>query len=178
MDPATSTLIGHSLGAMVVTAIAATVPCRGVINVDQSLRLADFQSGLQQLKPLLYGDDASFRSAMAMIFDSLRGPLPEGETQRIESMRRSDREVVLAAWDAILQSSAEELNQKVNAVVGSISVKYLSLHGIDPGDSYPLWLGSVIRSASCEVWPNHGHYPHLVDQARFVARVNEFVAAA
>ena len=28
------------------------------------------------------------------------------------------------------------------------------------------------------VWPDHGHYPHLLDPERFLARVTEFAARA
>lgn len=28
--------------------------------------------------------------------------------------------------------------------------------------------------ATVELWPNHGHYPHLVDSARFLKRVRSF----
>jgi hypothetical protein len=28
-----------------------------------------------------------------------------------------------------------------------------------------------------DVWADHGHYPHLVDQARFLQRLAEFEAA-
>ena len=42
-------LVGHSLGGMVVTAYAAMFPCRGVVNVDQSLALAGLQHSLRQI---------------------------------------------------------------------------------------------------------------------------------
>jgi pimeloyl-ACP methyl ester carboxylesterase len=175
--PAESVLIGHSLGGMVASAFAASVPCRGVINVDQPLKLAEFQGGLQQLEPLLRGDQAAFDSAIAMVFSSMVGPLPAGELARIDACRRGDQNVVLGVWDAVLTSTPAELDALVESVVGSIDVPYLSLHGIDPGDAYEQWLSTVLPQAFFEVWPDHGHYPHLVEPQRFVTRVNEFVAA-
>jgi pimeloyl-ACP methyl ester carboxylesterase len=45
------------------------------------------------------------------------------------------------------------------------------LHGIDPGPDYAGWLRARVPDAMVEVWPDHGHYPHLVDPERFVARL-------
>ena len=88
-------LVGHSLGGTVVTAYAAAFGCHAVVNVDQPLDLAGFQTGLQQLAPMLRGDQASFEAAITMVFDSMRGPLSEAEQARIDSIRRPDQDVVL-----------------------------------------------------------------------------------
>lgn len=39
-------VIGHSLGGVVASAVAAISPVRGVINIDQPLRLSGFKAGL------------------------------------------------------------------------------------------------------------------------------------
>ncbi len=63
------------------------------------------------------------------------------------------------------------------ALAGAVKVPYLSLHGIDPGPEYAPWLTRLVPTATVEVWPEHGHYPHLVDQARFLQRLHDFEAA-
>ncbi len=176
-DPATTVLIGHSLGGTVVSAMASVSSVRGVINVDQSLDLAGFQAGLRQLQPLLEGDADAFRSAISMVFDSMRGPLSSTETVRIEALRLPIQDVVLAVWSPVLQGSLDDLNALVGAMAQAIGAPYLSLHGIDPGPTYEGWLEALIPTASVEVWAEHGHYPHLVDPSRFVARVNDFVSS-
>jgi pimeloyl-ACP methyl ester carboxylesterase len=175
--PSDTVFVGHSLGGMVVSAIAATGQCRAVVNVDQPLQLAAFQAGLQQLEPMLRGDTAAFQAAIAMVFDSMRGPLSATETARLESLRSPEQQVVLGIWDLVLTSPAADLVATVDAIVGAITVPYLALHGIDPGAAYVDWLRTAVPSATVEVWADHGHYPHLVDPARFVARVNSFVAS-
>ena len=45
-----------------------------------------------------------------------------------------------------------------------------------PGVEYATWLKSVVPTATLEIWPEHGHYPHLVDPQRFLDRVREFEA--
>src|SRR5215203_5233032 len=88
-------VIGHSLGGVVASAYAAVARPRAVINVDQPLRLAAFKDALGQLEPMLRGDEASFRTAMDMIFESMWGPLPAAEIARIGALRDARQDVVL-----------------------------------------------------------------------------------
>lgn len=167
-------LVGHSLGGAVVSAYAAGGPCRGVVNVDQPLLLAGFKETLAQLEPLLKGTPDEFQGAIGAVFDQMAGPLAGPERRRVDQLRRADREVVLGVWDLVFTASSDELDAVVDGVVGAISVPYLSLHGIDPGPDYADWLTSRVPTSTVEVWPDSGHYPHLIDPQRFVARVVEF----
>lgn len=169
-------LVGHSLGGAVVSAYAAGGPCRGVVNVDQPMALSGFQSVLGQLQPMLTGDEAQFQGAISAIFDDMVGPLDAAERWRVDHIRDADQDVVLGVWDLMFTATASELDAVVDAVAGAITVPYLSIHGIDPGPDYQGWLTSRIRSATVEVWPDLGHYPHLVERDRFLARVIEFDA--
>jgi pimeloyl-ACP methyl ester carboxylesterase len=169
-------MIGHSLGGVVVSAYAAMFPARGVINVDQPLRLAGFKDALAQLEPMLRGSRESFEEAIGMVFDSMMGPLDAEQAARIVALRRADQDVVLGIWGTVFDSTPDELDAQVGALAGGITVPYLSLHGIDPGDEYTAWLTSVVPSATVEVWADHGHYPHLIDEPRFLDRVRAFDA--
>jgi pimeloyl-ACP methyl ester carboxylesterase len=171
-------LVGHSLGGAVVSAAAAAGGCRGVVNVDQSLALGGFKAALVELEPLLRGTPDQCTAAITAIFDQMSGPLAGRDRDRIEAIRRPVQEVVLGVWDLVLSSSVDELDAVVDAVAGSVTVPYLSLHGIDPGPEYAPWLTARLPQATVEIWAEHGHYPHLVDPARFVERVVEFDAAA
>jgi pimeloyl-ACP methyl ester carboxylesterase len=82
--------------------------------------------------------------------------------------------VVLGIWGTVFDSTPDELDAQVDALVGGITVPYLALHGIDPGDEYGAWLTGAIASAQFEVWPDVGHYPHLVHPDRFLDRVASF----
>lgn len=167
-------LVGHSLGGAVVSAYAAGAPCRGVVNVDQPLLLAGFKEVLGELEPLLRGGDDQFQGAIGAIFDQMAGPLAGPERERVDRIRAADQEVVLGIWELVLSSSAAELDAVVDGVVGAISAPYLSLHGIDPGHEYAEWLTTKLPSATFEVWADRGHYPHLIEPDRFVARVVDF----
>ena len=167
-------VIGHSLGGLVASAYGAMFPTRAVINIDQPLRLAALKDGLGQLEPLLRGDTASFEMAMGLVFGSLFGSLPPDEIARVNALRRADQKVVLGIWAAVFDSSPDELDAMVDALVAGITVPYLSLHDTDAGGEYAEWLKTRVPTATVELWPDHGHYLHLVDSARFLERVRSF----
>jgi pimeloyl-ACP methyl ester carboxylesterase len=167
-------VVGHSLGGVVASAFAAVGRPRAVVNVDQPLRLASFKEGLTQLQPMLTGDRASFDAAIDLVFQSMMGPLPDDEIKRVVALRHADQNVVLGVWDTIFESTPEQLDETVAALAEAITVPYLSLHGIDPGEEYTGWLRKLIPTATVEVWPDQGHYPHLIHPDRFIERIIDF----
>lgn len=170
-------LVGHSLGGAVVSTVGSVAPVASVVNVDQSLQLDGFKAQLAEVEAALK-DPASFPAVIEGIFDQMAGPLlGADERQRLGGIRQADQHVVLGVWDLMFTMSAEEIAGVVAQALGGYagrSVPYLSLFGIDPGPGYESWLGSFIAGAEVEVWPDHGHYPHLVDPDRFVERLLAF----
>ncbi len=173
MGPET-VLVGHSLGGLVVTAYAAAFACRAVVNVDQPLDLVGFQTAVNELAPMLQGDEATFRQTILAVFDSMRGPLSDADSARIASIRRPIQAIVLGIWAPLIGPSTAELDALVRSFGSAVAVPYLALHGIDPGPDYRAWLTELIPTAIVEIWPDHGHYPHLVDSPRFLQRLAEF----
>ncbi len=167
-------LVGHSLGGVVVSAYAAIAPCCAVVNVDQSLRLAGFKDALSQLEPMLKGSPAEFMAARDIMFSMMEGPLDPAERARIDHHGRADQAVVLGTWASIFESTPAELDAMVDVLIGAVTVPYLALHGDDPGPDYVTWLTARVPTATVEVWPGHGHYPHLVDTPRFLKRLAAF----
>ena len=167
-------LIGHSLGGVVVSAMAGTVDPVAVINVDQPLELSGFHAALAPAAPLLRGTAEEFDGFIAALFASLYGPLPVAEQDRIRAHAHADQEVVNGIWGGVIDGPVAELDALMDALLAGITAPYLSLHGIDPGQAYAEWLTARCPTAQFEVWPDHGHYPHLVDPERFLARVTAF----
>lgn len=165
-------LVGHSMGGLIAVAYSAMFPARGVIDVDQPLDLGAFQAQVRELEPMLRGE--AFADAIGAVFAAMRGPLPQAETERIGSLRQPRRSVVLGVWSPLLDLTADELDGMVRQILDGVDVPVLSLHGIDPGPDYPRWLAERLPSATLEVWPDHGHYPHLVDPERFLTRLRAF----
>ena len=171
-------LVGHSLGGAVVTAVGAVFPVESVVNVDQSLQLGAFKEQLTAAEALLRDTD-SFAPVIYQLFDGLRGQLSDAEFDRITQLRRPDQEVVLGVWELIFSSSVEEINGVVEAALAGYAendTPYLSIFGVDPGPQYGDWLRQFIRNSWLDVWPDAGHYPHLVDPDRFVDRLEDFWA--
>ncbi len=168
-------VVGHSMGGVIVSAYGGLgLPARGIVNVDQLLALGSFKAALEPLIPLLRGDAAQFRDAMTMVFSVLDGPLPEGERERIDALSSPEPEVVLGVWDAVFENSVEELNALAADLLAGIRVPYLAIHGSDPGVEYVHWLLGLVTNARVEVWPEQGHYPHLLDPERFAQRLDQF----
>ena len=167
--------VGHSLGGVVVSAVAASgAPVRSVVNVDQPLKLDDFQDGLQAAAPALR-DPASFPQVMNALFDGMTGDvIGDSERDRLAALRRLDQDVVLGIWSPVLDSTRDALAERMETMARAVRCPYLAIHGIDPGPAYAAWLTGLIPTATVEVWEGLGHYPHLVDPDRFVRRLEAF----
>ncbi len=129
------------------------------------LALSGFKQVLGDLEPMLKGTPAEFQGAISAIFEAMAGPLAGAERWRVDHLREAEQSVVLGVWDLLFSSTVEQLDAVVDQLAGAISVPYLSLHGIDPGPDYAEWLGSRVSTATVELWPDMGHYPHLVEPA-------------
>ena len=166
-------IVGHSLGAMVATVYAAMHPVRAVVNVDQSLDLAQLQLALVDLMPKLR--TAQFADALATYLarldDGARSP---AASARVKSLRRYDRDVVLGIWGGDLeQATPAELADLAAGLLSAVHAPYLALYGSEPGPEYRTWLAAIQPSVTVEAWPGCGHYPHLVHPERFVDRVRQ-----
>jgi len=171
-------LVGHSLGGVVVTVYAAGAAAAAVVNVDQSLRFGDFAAALTPLEGALRGD--GFPEALTAIFASMQGDrLDEATTRLLMSHREHARQdVVLGVWDLVFSTPAADLDALVAQLGPAIEAPYLALHGLPLALGYVEWLHGIIPGAVIEEWPGDGHYLHLVDPDRFVARLRTFFASA
>jgi pimeloyl-ACP methyl ester carboxylesterase len=169
--------VGHSLGGAVVTAAGAMLDAASVVDIDQSLRLESFKGQLVPAEPMLR-DPQQYQLVVDAMFEMMMGDrLSTAEADRVNALRRADHEVVLGVWELLLTEPAEQIAATVDAALAGYAdrdVAYLALFGLDPGDDYADWLGERIQDSTVEYWPGFGHYPHLVDPDRFVARVRDF----
>lgn len=133
-----------------------------------------FRGQLLAVEEMLRGE--GFETFMTAMFDEMAGPLDEAERNRLSELRRPVRDVVLGIWSPVLEDAPEDLDALVRQIGSAITAPVLSLHGIDPGPDDIAWLTGLVSSVEVEVWADHGHYPHLVDPSRFLARVEAFLA--
>lgn len=170
-------LVGHSQGGVVVAALDAARPVASVVVVDQPLRLDGFRDQVAWFEAELR-DPATFPAVMAAVFElSVGDRLEADEKQRLAALRRADQEVVLGVWSFLLETPPAEIEAVMDRALSAGAARpHLTLLGTEPDPDYPAWLAERIPGAAVEVWPGHGHYPHLVDPDRFTARLRAFWA--
>ena len=166
-------VIGHSMGGVAVTFYASQAPVRGVVNVDQPLRVSDFARALAPLRDMLRGPQ--FAEAFQMVIGGLgMGGVPDDVAADLRAKHAAGRqEVVTGYWAPVLDIDPDEIEAVMTESLARIKVPYLTILGEDAGD-YADWLQSRIPTATTEVWGIGGHYPHLADPQRFVDRVLAF----
>ena len=172
-------LVGHSLGGAVVTAVGSVLDVASVVDIDQSLQLDSFKAQLMPAEPMLR-DPAQYQLVVDAMFEMMMGDkLPIDEQNRVNGLRRADHEVVIGVWELLLTQPVEAITATVDAALAGYTdrdVAYLALFGLDPGVGYAEWLAERIPHSTVEYWPDFGHYPHLVDPDRFVARLARLLA--
>lgn len=166
--------VGHSYGGAIATFLAAAAPVRSVVNVDQALMLGAFADLVKQFAPVLRSD--AWRDVLDEMFEQMAlGALDARTMQRLARIReRTRQDVLLGMWDVLIESDAVTIDAIVADTTRRIDVPYLALHGTPPPEAYEAWLMSRIPHAQFEEWPGAGHWPHLAEPERFVARVREF----
>jgi pimeloyl-ACP methyl ester carboxylesterase len=162
-------IVGHSLGATVAAVYAAAHAARAVVCVDSSLRFGDFAELAQRHADALRGERTM---EAVMTIDRELGLEPYAG---IEAMERRvlafPREVVLRVWETLLTTPPEELTAIAESFLPRLAAPLLSLHGAPPPPDYEDWLTRLVPRAQVEVWDGSGHMLHLVDPARFAARL-------
>ncbi len=170
-------LVGHSLGGAVVTAAGTMLDVASIVDIDQSLQLDSFKAQLMPAEAMLRDPD-QYQLVVDAMFEMMMGDkLSPAEVARVTGLRHADHEVVFGVWELLLTQSEDEIAATVEAALAGYAgndVPYLALFGLDPGDGYAGWLHERIVGSTVEYWEGHGHYPHLVDPDRFVARLQEF----
>lgn len=166
-------VVGHSLGGIVATAYGALFPARAIVNVDQPLHLAGMQQQIQQAEAMLRGEQ--FPVFIGGMFAQMAGGLEAAELDRVNALRAPKQDVVLGMWRPLLDDSPEELAALVDRLTAvPADVPYLVITGLDAGPDYAAWLQQTIPHSVHEEWQPATHYPHLIDPARFVARIEAF----
>jgi pimeloyl-ACP methyl ester carboxylesterase len=57
--------------------------------------------------------------------------------------------------------------EQATATLRDSGVPYLYLAGDDLDPDYRRWLSAHLPTATVQVWPRTGHFPHLADPSRF-----------
>jgi pimeloyl-ACP methyl ester carboxylesterase len=164
-------VVGHSISGVIATIYAARYPTRGVINVDQPLQAAPFARFVQSLADQLRGP--AFPAVWQMFEASMHIELlPDAGQELVRSISRPQQDLVLGYWHELLDSSAGELADMVEATLAAVraaGVPYQVVAGDDLEPGYREWLTKTLPQATVTVWPGSGHFQHVAHPARFAA---------
>jgi pimeloyl-ACP methyl ester carboxylesterase len=167
-------VVGHSMSGGLAMAYAAEHPVRGAVNVDQPPDLRPFASLVRGLEPALRGE--AFAETFRAVFQASMGLdlLPADIRGAVLAGQRIRQDLVLGYWTELLSTDPNILQARVDRLVDAIDVPVLGVFGreLAPSDHERL---ARIADAAWEVWPDHGHFIHLVAPNRFADRLLAFV---
>lgn len=159
-------VVGHSLGAAIATVYAGRHPVRGVVNVDQPLRVAGLVAVVQANAEALRSDGFyGFMDDLKGLFEL--GLLPEDARRLVARCWHPRPPSVLGYWDALLQRPAEDVDAGLESALRAVRAPYLAVHGTEPEPGYAAWLSACAPDAELVVFPGTGHFPHLARPAEF-----------
>lgn len=166
-------VVGHSMSGAVASLYVGAHSSRGLVTIDSGLDIRPMSRLVQGLEPALRGP--GFAGAWQMFEDSLGLDLiPEPSRSLVRETRVVRQDVVLGYWAMLLHTDPDEFQVIVDANLRQIDVPYLAFFGrpITAGEQERLeWFGDV----QLEGWTGDGHFLHLVEPDRFVARLMMFV---
>jgi pimeloyl-ACP methyl ester carboxylesterase len=164
-------IVGHSISAVIATVYAAQFPCRGVVNVDQSLKVAPFARFVQSLATQLRGPDfpGTWRLFEASFHTEL---LPADMRELVATTSQPRQDIVVSYWQDLLERDPADVAELARASLAELyaeKLPYVIVAGADPDPAYSDWLSRVLPLAQVVVWPGSGHFPHLAHPGRFAA---------
>lgn len=155
-------------------AYAAQHPVRGAVTVDNPPDVRRFAGLVRRLEPALRSED--FAETFDTVFQSSMGLelIPADIRGAVLAGQRVRQDLVLGYWTEVLDTDPDALQARFDHQLGAIDVPVLGIFGRDvaPPDRERF---ARIPDAMWEVWPDHGHFPHLVEPQRFAERLLAFV---
>jgi pimeloyl-ACP methyl ester carboxylesterase len=168
-------LVGHSLGSTVALLYGALFEARSIVAIDAApLYTPHLTETLIPFRERLRGDDfdAAFEEWELATFDT--GPL--SESQLAASMIRPQPDVVLAYWANLIDRDRAEsgVGAWSDALAGiPCPVLMLLANELSAADET---IVARMPAATVEVWAGQGHWLHLANPDRFVARLRAWLA--
>jgi pimeloyl-ACP methyl ester carboxylesterase len=153
----------------IATMYAAEHPVRGVVNVDQPLRVEPFAQLVESVRDRL--DSPAFPQVWQMFRDSMGIEKLAGDAQQLlRTSSRPRRELIVSYWRDLLETPPEELAALMDAAltrIRTLRTPYAFVLGrqLEPPDE--AWLSERLPQATITILPGSGHFPQLGDQQRF-----------
>jgi len=163
-------IVGHSAGAILAAFYAGTFPTAAVVMSDQALRtnafLEDIQGVQEQLRgPAFLGIWRSIESRFGIEL------IPASRRELVQGATVPRQDIVLGYWREILDTPPAELQDRFTAVLRRVDAPFTSVFGEDVESEYRAWFSGIVPQGKIVVFPNSGHFPHLVDPDRFADQI-------
>jgi pimeloyl-ACP methyl ester carboxylesterase len=170
-------LIGHSIGALLVTGAAKSVSARVVVNIDQSLDLDAAASRVTLFADRLR-NPATFHATLDAMFagENTPGLSPALQAELDRCAWEIKQEVVLGIWADLLEGPGERIRRLIDTMLAGVTMPYLVWLGAIPDEHYLAWLTTRIPSAIIEIHPGEAHFLHLANPDRLVERVRRLIS--
>lgn len=170
IDDRAPIVVGHSMGALDAVAYAALYPVAGLVTSDFSLRNGAFIDRLRGMSDALHSP--AFPGIWRAIESELGIDLiPQPQRALVESASNPRQDVVLGYWREGFESIPGELQLLLNKFARNIGVPFCAIFGDEPEPDYREWLQPLVPHCDVVVFPNAGHFPHLVDIDRFAGEL-------
>ena len=166
-------VVGHSMSAGLAAMYASAYPTRGLVLVDNGPHIRPFAEVVHRLAPALRGP--GFAEVWPRFEDTLGlDRISEPVRSLVLDAHEVRQDVVVGYWERLLRDDPVEVQAYVDAINAKLDVPCLGVFGrpVTDGDAERF---ARLADVQVEEWAGGGHFVHLVDPDRFVARLGEFV---
>lgn len=165
LELANPVMVGHSISGLIVGFYASLYPTAGIVTSDQTLRTTPFAERLWGMREQL--QSPAFPGIWRAIESQLGIDLI---AERYRPGRKSLEPAARGrAWllRTIFEVAPAELQERLVEIIGKIDVPFTAIFGEEVDPDYCGWLTALVPQCELVVFPNAGHFPHLVDSDRF-----------
>ena len=167
-------IVGHSMSGALALVYASTHTVRGVVTVDQSWNVRPFAEAVRQSAAALRGDgfSAAFGPFEQTIGIERLAPAIRAD---VIARRRVHRDLVLGYWDELFDVDPSELQRRIEGQAASVKVPCLAVFGRELSAAERGHMADLVPAVQITEWDGDGHMAHLMQPARFAARLRAFI---
>jgi len=167
-------VVGHSMSGGLALFYAAQHPVLGAVAIDNPPDIREFATLAHRLEPALCG--AQFSETFRNVYQASMGLdlIPADIRRAVLAGQRVSQDLVVGYWAELLSTEPDAMQARIDRIIGRIDVPVLRIFGRELASPDRERLAGI-PDAAYEVWPDCGHFVHLVEADRFAQRLLAFV---